>query len=117
MKFFADEGVDGQIVARLRTDGYEVIYAAEESSDIEDTEKLDLANKEGCISITIDKDFGDLIYRDKKVHTGIILNRLAELTSETKAELVSKIIHAFEAKLIGAYTVIEPSRVRIKEMK
>lgn len=116
MNFFADEGVDGQIVARLRNDGHDVLYAAENIAGTDDDEILQLANKDKRILITRDKDFGELAYRDKKVHSGIILNRLYELTSEKKAEIVSKVIKDFEEELIGSFTVIHPGRIRIKKM-
>ena len=91
MKFFADEGVDLQIVARLRDEGHDVWYAAEDIAGTDDEEILSLANQEERILITRDKDFGELAYRDKKVHAGIVLNRLFELSSERKAELVCKV--------------------------
>ena len=38
MNLVADESVDGQIVSRLRADGYSVWYIAEESPSITDEE-------------------------------------------------------------------------------
>jgi hypothetical protein len=67
--------------------------------------------------MTRDKDFGELAYRDKKVHTGIILNRLFELSSERKAEIVSKVVRDFGEELIGAFTVIQPGKIRMRKMR
>lgn len=117
MNFFADEGVDGQIVARLREDGHDVLYAAEDFSGVGDEEILRLSNENERILITRDKDFGELAYRDKSIHSGIILSRLYELPSEKKAVIVSNVIQQFKEQLIGSFTVIQPGRVRIKKMQ
>jgi predicted nuclease of predicted toxin-antitoxin system len=117
MRFPADEGVDRQIVEKLRTEGHDVLYIAEIDAGISDDKVLELSNEEERILMTRDKDFGELAYRDRKVHAGIILNRLYELTSEKKAELVSKVIQEFGEQLVGTFTVIQPGRIRIKKIK
>ena len=63
MKFLADEGVDKQIVDRLRQDGHSVWYVAEMEPGISDDEVLTIANQENAILLTADKDFGELIFR------------------------------------------------------
>ncbi len=67
MKFLADEGVDGQIVARLRLEGYDVAYIAELNVGAVDPAILKLANEDDRILITRDKDFGELAYRERLV--------------------------------------------------
>ena len=117
MKFLADEGVDRQIVLRLREDGFDITYIAEFALGAVDPAILELANDEDRILITRDKDFGELAYRDRLVHAGIVLNRLFELTSERKAEIVSSVIKQYGEELENAFTVIQPGRVRIRKMK
>jgi predicted nuclease of predicted toxin-antitoxin system len=106
MKFLADEGVDG----------HDVLYVAENIGGTSDDEVLELANQTERILMTRDKDFGELVYREKKVHTGIILNRLYEISSLQKAALVSKVIQNFGEQLIGSFTVIQPGRIRMRKM-
>ncbi len=60
MNFLADEGVDRQIVDRLRLDGHGVLYIAEMDPGISDDEVLDIANREDALLLTSDKDFGGL---------------------------------------------------------
>lgn len=66
MKFVADEGVDAQIIKALRVKGHDVLYIAEFDSGIADDLVLKYANNQKRILITRDKDFGELVYRDKK---------------------------------------------------
>lgn len=116
MNFVVDEGVDLQIVVSLRNKGHNVLYIAEISSGITDDLVLIYANEQNRILMTRDKDFGEMVYRDKKVHSGIILNRLFELHSEKKAELIIKIIEEFGEELIGSFTVIQPGKIRIRKL-
>ena len=85
MNFIADEGVEREIVDGLRAQGHEVLYVAEMSPAINDAEVLDLANKASSILITSDKVFGELVFRQQRIHQGVILIRLHGQSSQTKA--------------------------------
>ncbi|MDZ4064508.1 MAG: DUF5615 family PIN-like protein, partial [Coriobacteriia bacterium] len=63
VKLLADEGVEARIVERLRVDGYHVEYIAELAPGITDDEVLDRANEGERLLITLDKDFGELVFR------------------------------------------------------
>lgn len=115
MRFVAVEGVDSQIVDTLRTNGHDVFYIAETSPGSLDDEILDLASLEDRILVTRDKDFSELVFRDKMIHSGIILNRLHQLSSENKARIVLKVIEKYQDELIGAFTVIQPHKIRIRK--
>ncbi|MEX0813197.1 MAG: DUF5615 family PIN-like protein [Chitinophagales bacterium] len=117
MKFLADEGVDKQIVILLRENKFDVKYIAEENSGIEDTEILKIANKENRILITRDKDFGEIVFRTKKLHNGIILSRLFKLNSFEKAQLILKVILNLGNELTGAFTVIQRDKIRLKKQQ
>jgi len=116
MNLVADEGIDFQIVSSLRANGHDVLYIAEFASGSLDDVILELANKEDRILMTRDKDFGELVFRDKMVHSGIILNSLHELSSENKARIILKVIEDFQEQLIGAFTVIQPNKVRFRKL-
>jgi predicted nuclease of predicted toxin-antitoxin system len=60
MNLLADEGIDKPIVDRLRQDGHQVLYIAEESSGLDDEAILALANRDRALLLTRDKDFGEL---------------------------------------------------------
>jgi predicted nuclease of predicted toxin-antitoxin system len=115
MNLLADEGVDKQIVDRLRQDGHSVVYIAEESPGITDDVILEMANQQDAILATRDKDFGELVYRMNRVTQGVILVRLDGLHPDTKATIVSGAIAAHGAEMIGAFTVISPGNIRIRK--
>jgi len=114
LKFLADECIDRQIVNRLRQEGHKVLYVAEMASGIPDDEVLNLANREKSILLTADKDFGELIFRQGKIANGVILVRLAGLSPEVKAGVVTDAIKDHTGKLLQAFTVITPVIVRIR---
>jgi predicted nuclease of predicted toxin-antitoxin system len=90
MNLLADESVDRQIVERLRHDGHEVLYIAEMEPSIPDDVVLERANEISALLMTADKDFGELIFRDKLLtNDGVPLLRLASVSAERKAEIVS----------------------------
>ncbi len=71
MILLADESVDRQIVERLRTDGHAVRYIAEIEPGISDDIVLDMAYQETDVLLTADKDFGELVFRQGRLTSGI----------------------------------------------
>lgn len=63
MNLLADEGVDRPIVEKLRREGHTVAYIAEMSPGIDDDTILDQANVNNALLLTLDKDFGELVFR------------------------------------------------------
>jgi hypothetical protein len=47
----------------------------------------------------MDKDFGELVYRSKKSHNGVLLLRLEDANGTVKAEIVSLILEQFESEI------------------
>ncbi len=114
MNFLADESVDRQIVQCLRQDGHRVRYVAEMEPGISDDVVLASANRETALLLTADKDFGEMVFR-QSLHThGIVLIRLAGLSSNRKAEIVVSVINRHATELPGAFAVILPGFFRIR---
>jgi len=114
VRFLADECVDRQIVDRLRHDGHTVLHVAEMEPGISDHDVLDLANHEGVILLTADKDFGELVFRQDKVARGIVLIRLAGLSPAIKAEIIAAAIKDHGDEFLRSFTVITSGSVRIR---
>ena len=115
MIFLADEGVDKPIVTALRSAGFDVVYILETHPAANDDFILALAHSQKRVLITQDKDFGELVYRLKQVHYGVILIRLQGFSSKVKAEITTSVIIKYQSELIGAFTVIQYNGVRIRK--
>lgn len=114
MLFVADESIDAQIVQRLRQDGFDVYYIAEEAPSIADPRVLAAANRRKGILITADKDFGELVFRLHKAHEGVVLVRLPGIRPKAKADIVASVVENYGKKLRNAFTVVTHRSVRIR---
>jgi predicted nuclease of predicted toxin-antitoxin system len=114
MKFVADENIDQPVISRLRTDGHEILAVFELNPGIADDIVLGLANHEGVVLLTGDKDFGELVFRDRRYAFGIVLIRLSGLPVNDKVEIVTKVIKEHAGELAHAFTVITARNVRIR---
>lgn len=117
MNLLADESVDRQIVERLRQDGHQVLYVAELQPGVDDDIVLGRANALHAPLLTADKDFGELVYRQGRVHAGVILLRLAGLFPETKARIVAAILNVRVDEMVDAFSVISHGSVRVRRRK
>ena len=85
MNFLADESVDPPIVKFLRENNISIEYILEIKTGITDDQVINLANQKQRILITADKDFGEVIFRHKKISSGVVLFRLAGLSNKDKS--------------------------------
>ncbi|MCB0483623.1 MAG: DUF5615 family PIN-like protein [Saprospiraceae bacterium] len=116
MKFLADEGVDRSLVMMIRKAGHDVSYIAEDIQSTDDEAILEIANREYRILITRDKDFGELVYRMKRIHSGILLIRAEELSSTTRSQMVSDFITENSRLLEGNFIVIQAGAARLRKL-
>lgn len=112
MIFVCDEGVDRSIVQRLRAGGHEVAYIAEMSPSITDDDVPREANARGAVLVTMDKDFGELVFRLGRLSTGIFLVRVPEVTTEERATLDEAVVRP---ELSGAFSVLTAKKLRIRK--
>ena len=110
----ADEGVDKSIVDALRADGHDVRYFAEAGAGSSDKEVLAAANQGQNLLLTCDKDFGELVYRQRLTNSGVVLIRLDGLSGESKGVIVSRAVREHISEMYDAFTVISPGMLRIR---
>lgn len=115
MNLLADEGIDKPIVDALRNAGFNIIYILETNQGAGDDFILSLANTKKRILITQDKDFGELVYRLKQAHYGVILIRLHGYSADVKAEITTSVLLKHKNELAKAFTVIQPNAIRIRK--
>lgn len=114
MNLLADENIDRSVVATLRQAGHQVLAVSEMEPGIGDATVLSRANEAQALLLTEDTDFGELVFRQRLLHEGVILMRLAGLAAAAKGELLAKVLKAHEEELRGAFTVVSPGAVRIR---
>ena len=79
MRFLVDESADARIVPHLRSLGDAVTrIATEYPAGLPDGDVLALAVAEDRVVITNDRDFGELVVRQRCEHRGVIMFRLGD---------------------------------------
>jgi predicted nuclease of predicted toxin-antitoxin system len=91
---------------------------AESSPGITDDEVLQKAFEEERILITNDKDFGEMIYKNKLFHKGVIFLRLTDEGSSNKIAVLKKLIEEQKAllKSNNFFMVVTEKNIRINHI-
>ena len=100
-------------MSALRAAGHSVLFIAEISPGIEDAEVLGIARREQALLLTADKDFGELVFRNRETHAGILLIRSLDETSENAANTVTA-IEQYGPDLLNRFSVLMGRAQRIR---
>lgn len=114
MKFLLDENADFPLGHFLKGLGHDVTAIAHDyPAALKDSQVLAIALREQRILITNDLDFGELIFRQRLPHSGIILFRLGDESLATKSIWLKHVIdnHTHELK---QFLVISERGVRVR---
>jgi predicted nuclease of predicted toxin-antitoxin system len=84
IRFLADVNTEKPLVDYLLKQGFDIKWAPDYNCQMLDEDLLQLANQKKRIFMTNDKDFGDLIFLQKKVSAGTILFRAKGQKSQEK---------------------------------
>jgi len=79
-----------------------------------DAEILKMASGERLMVITMDKDFGELVYHSGRQHSGVLILRLDDATGQEKVETVRKILSGYAKEIFGNFCVFQNGRLRIR---
>lgn len=116
MDYLADENVARRIVEWLRNRGDNVVYASEVRAGEIDSAWLQEAEAEHRLILTSDKDFGELIFRDRLNSYGVVLFRLEKLSVEARIRRLEQVWSIVEANPHGCFIVITPRRIRVRPL-
>jgi predicted nuclease of predicted toxin-antitoxin system len=117
MRFFADENIARALVAWARASGDDVMYAAEIRPGESDTAWLREAESQQRLILTSDKDFGELVFRDRLNSHGIVLLRLDELSMSARIARLRQAWPVVQANTSGKFVVITPGKVRVRALR
>ena len=116
-KFLVDESTGKKLCKSLVESGYDAIYVGDVIPGSSDEDVLKLAENEGRILITNDKDFGELIYRLNKPSSGVILLRLKKDTPAARIKYISSILRSNAETLMGKFVVLTEMGYRIRKIE
>ncbi len=112
-KFIVDECTGPYVATWLKSKGFSVLSVFEAFPGIKDTEILTIAQSEGRIVRTNDKDFGEMVFKIRYSHHGIVLLRLNDERSKNKIAVLEKLLTHHSEDLIGNFIVLTENTIRI----
>ncbi|MFH1098263.1 MAG: DUF5615 family PIN-like protein [Candidatus Desantisbacteria bacterium] len=88
LRFLVDIGVSKKVEEWLLENGYNMKAVRDMNPRMEDNEILKIAVSENRMVITMDKDFGELVYNSGLAHSGVLL--LKKVGTATVKSLISR---------------------------
>ena len=88
LKFLVDVGVGRVVENVLRSLGYDTKAVRDIDPRAKDSDILAIAVREERMVITMDKDFGELVHKLSKQHTGVLILRMEDARGVEKAEVI-----------------------------
>ncbi len=116
MKFVADVNIEKQIIDRLRVNGHDVVWIANIDCEMEDPDILRIANEDIRVLITNDKDFGELVFRQRLVSSGVLLLRLEDLDGNQKVQKVLDLLKTDGNRIENHFVVLTLIKTRFVKL-
>lgn len=112
MRFLVDECTGPGVAKWLRNQKHEVFSIYDEARGMADDDVLAKAVSENWILITNDKDFGELVFRERRSHRGIIFLRLGDERAANKISILLQLIENHPEKLAEQFVTVTETKVR-----
>ena len=112
MRFLLDQSADARLVAWLTQRGHDAVRIGHDHPPgLPDEEVLAIATREERILITDDRDFGELVFRRRHPHAGVIYLRLASYSFALTAARLNDVLTHHGSRL-DRFLVVTPASVR-----
>ena len=116
IKLLADENIPKKTVEALKQREIDIISVVDSSPGLSDRAVIELANNENRVIVTFDKDFGELVFRERLEARGLILLRLAPISPEHIAERIAHIM-VQEIPIENKIIVVREDSVRVTTLR
>ncbi len=116
MRFLADECCDALVTRTLRDAGHDVLSILETMPGTVDDVVLKLAFQEARIVLTEDRDFCEMVFRDRKQTRGIILIRIPDNQRQEKAKRIIALVTGYTDVLQDAMTTLTVNSIRVRSL-
>jgi len=112
VRFLIDRCAGHRLAEWLRRQGHDVVESRERGPDPGDEVLMEWAAAGGRILVTMDKDFGQLVFGERLPHCGIV--RLPDVPSDRRIALMRSLLADHAPELAGGSVVtVRGGRVRI----
>jgi predicted nuclease of predicted toxin-antitoxin system len=94
--------------------GHDVACVRDRDPRMADSDVLSWAVAEQRLVVTMDKDFGELVFLSGQAHVGVLLLRFADADSAAKVAAVEAVVSTFGDQLAGHFSVYQNGQLRIR---
>ena len=101
MRTLADENISNLVIGALRAHGHDVVSVAHSFPGATDEVVMQSAHAPNRILITEDRDFGELVIRQRRPIMGVVLRELDRLSTIDEAARVSAVNGPSDGSLIA----------------
>ena len=112
IKFLANVNVEKPLVDFLDEKGFDIKWITNIDKRMPDARVCEIANKEQRVIITNDKDFGEIVFLQKKITYGVILLRIKGQNSSEKIILIEKLLDKYPDKIAYHFVIVTKEKFR-----
>jgi len=111
LKFLIDRCAGRRLAEWLRNAGHDVVEARELGPDPGDRALLHRAEQDGRVLVTIDTDFGHILFVEGGRHAGLV--RLPDVSAEQRCTLMAQVLERHASDL-EAHAVVTIGRATMR---
>ena len=114
IKFLIDVGVGKKVEEFLTNEGFDIKAIRDINPAMSDKEVLNLAVIEKRMIITMDKDFGELVYKSNLNHNGVLILRIEDANINDKIKILSDIVTNYLDEIRNSFCIYYRGKLRIR---
>ncbi|MBI2469622.1 MAG: DUF5615 family PIN-like protein [Planctomycetes bacterium] len=115
LRLLIDVGVGKKVERWLHSRRYDIKCVRDIDARMPDKEILKIAVSDKRIVITMDKDFGELVYNSGLPHGGVLLLRLEDAKADEKIKVLERILEKYPDKLSDRFCVFKDGKLRSRK--
>jgi predicted nuclease of predicted toxin-antitoxin system len=102
------------VATALRQAGYDVLFVGDANPRMSDAEIVRIASEQSRIIITMDLDFGEMVFHLGEPHAGVLLLRMPGARAAENVSVVEEIVAQYGDQLPQRFSVYRNGRLRIR---
>jgi predicted nuclease of predicted toxin-antitoxin system len=115
-QLLADENIPSETVNLLKKQRIDIISVTEFACGLSDREILELGKTKGRIIVTFDKDFGQIIFKEKVKTHGLILLRFIPESPQQISKRIRQVLAA-KIRIENCVVIVKKDSVRVTPAK
>ena len=116
MKFLVDECTGPAVARWLEQQDHDVFSVYDQARGIDDDRVMEIAQIEGRILITNDRGFGEKVFRERRLHHGVVFLRLANERAANKIRVLNHLLSQNTDAIRNSFVVVTENRVRFAKI-